>query len=219
MGRKPKNLSSSDTANDPGTAARHEAEATAPARRGRQPTLTAIPAKIVAASSSGKVAPDVIAAGSATADVDAPPVRRRPGPKPKPPVASAEKVSPRVELGVRRDRKARASSGSSADASPALDDGTTAASGGTPEASEGDIGARVPLFEPSMTDEQEATRSVAQDPAGPAQPAALWDRATDTVRFDLVAIEQTASREGPNQAMAKLIVAARAEGANSRWPL
>ena len=41
----------------------------------------------------------------------------------------------------------------------------------------------------------------------------------DTVRFDWSEIESTASHAGPNQAMAKLLVAARAEGANSRWPL
>ena len=53
----------------------------------------------------------------------------------------------------------------------------------------------------------------------PAKPAAQWDRAADTVRFDWAEIERTASQDGPNQVMAKLLVAARAEGANSRWPL
>jgi hypothetical protein len=57
------------------------------------------------------------------------------------------------------------------------------------------------------------------DAETPAKPAAQWDRATDTVRFNWTEIERTASEDGPNQAMAKLLVAARAEGANSRWPL
>ena len=57
------------------------------------------------------------------------------------------------------------------------------------------------------------------DAPSPAQPAAHWDRATNTVRFDWPAIERTAARDGLNQGMAKLLVAARAEGANSRWPL
>lgn len=48
--------------------------------------------------------------------------------------------------------------------------------------------------------------------------AARWDRATDAVRFDWPEIERTASQDGPNQVMAKLLVAARAEGAHSRWP-
>ncbi len=51
------------------------------------------------------------------------------------------------------------------------------------------------------------------------KPAAHWDRATDTVQFDRPAIERTAAEDGPNQGMAKLLVAARAEGADSRWPL
>ena len=58
-----------------------------------------------------------------------------------------------------------------------------------------------------------------QNAATSAQPAAQWDRVTDTVRFDWAEIERTASQDGPNQVMAKLLVAARAEGANSRWPL
>ncbi len=57
------------------------------------------------------------------------------------------------------------------------------------------------------------------DMPGPAQPAARWDPASDGVTFDWPAIERTAARDGPNQAMAKLLVAARAKGANSRWPL
>ena len=57
------------------------------------------------------------------------------------------------------------------------------------------------------------------DAPSSAQPAARWDRTTDRVRFDWPAIERTAAQEGPNQGMAKLLVAARAEGAESRWPL
>jgi hypothetical protein len=48
--------------------------------------------------------------------------------------------------------------------------------------------------------------------------AAQWDRTTGAVRFNWNEIEQIASQQGPNQGMAKLLVAARAEGANSRWP-
>ncbi len=57
------------------------------------------------------------------------------------------------------------------------------------------------------------------DVSSSTKPAAHWDRATDTVQFDWPAIERTAAEDGPNQGMAKLLVAARAEGANSRWPL
>jgi len=46
-----------------------------------------------------------------------------------------------------------------------------------------------------------------------------WERATDTVEFDWPEIEQTASRESVNRVMAKMLIAARADGANSRPPL
>ena len=48
--------------------------------------------------------------------------------------------------------------------------------------------------------------------------AARWDAHTGTTTFDWPAIEQVAASDGPNQAMAKLLLAARAEGASSRWP-
>ena len=57
------------------------------------------------------------------------------------------------------------------------------------------------------------------DAPPPVQPAVRWDRATDAMRFDWPAIERMAAADGPNQGMAKLLVAARAEGAESRWPL
>jgi len=57
------------------------------------------------------------------------------------------------------------------------------------------------------------------DMVAPAVPAARWDEVSDTVSFDWPAIERTAAQHGPNQAMAKLLLAARAEGAHSRWPL
>ena len=57
--------------------------------------------------------------------------------------------------------------------------------------------------------------------AGPGSTAAAarWDRTTDMASFDWPAIERVAAQDGPNQAMAKLLLAARAEGANARWPL
>ena len=48
--------------------------------------------------------------------------------------------------------------------------------------------------------------------------AAKWDANTGRTTFDWPAIEQVAASDGPNQAMAKLLLAARAEGADSRWP-
>ena len=66
-----------------------------------------------------------------------------------------------------------------------------------------------PPSPPAETDDAAAT---------PANAAVTWDRATDSVTFDWPEIERTASQVGPNQAMAKLLVAARAEGTRSRWP-
>ena len=67
--------------------------------------------------------------------------------------------------------------------------------------------------------DSDTARLLGRDAASAEKPAAQWDRATDTVRFNWTEIERTASQDGPNQAMAKLLVAARAEGAHSRWPL
>ena len=39
-----------------------------------------------------------------------------------------------------------------------------------------------------------------------------------TSNFDWQAIAQTAAAEEPNQVMVKLLLAARVEGAKSRWP-
>jgi len=68
------------------------------------------------------------------------------------------------------------------------------------------------------TIEAEPSRSSAETSV-PSKSAASWDRAADTVRFDWIEIARTATQAGPNQGMAELLVAARAEGANSRWPL
>jgi hypothetical protein len=73
-----------------------------------------------------------------------------------------------------------------------------------------------PMSEPMSA--AEPTPAPAKAAAAPSKSAAQWDPAADTVQFDWPEIEQTASRPGPNQVMAKLLVAARAEGANSRWP-
>ena len=51
-----------------------------------------------------------------------------------------------------------------------------------------------------------------------ASSAARWNADTGMASFDWPVIEAVAATTGPNQAMAKLLLAARAEGANSRWP-
>lgn len=64
-----------------------------------------------------------------------------------------------------------------------------------------------------------AAPTASQDDADQLRPAARWDKAADMVQFDWPVVEQTAAVDGPNQPMAKLLLAAGAEGANSRWSL
>ena len=64
----------------------------------------------------------------------------------------------------------------------------------------------------------EASMDTAAAPRPMQQAAARWDADTGTASFDWPSIEQVAAADGPNRAMAKLLLAARAEGANSRWP-
>lgn len=79
---------------------------------------------------------------------------------------------------------------------------------------------------PASSDDQHAAASEpaadtapatpTSDASGASKPAVQWDGTT--AHFDWTEIERTASQQGPNQVMAKLLIAARAEGANSRWP-
>lgn len=64
----------------------------------------------------------------------------------------------------------------------------------------------------------ETDASLAGETAAKAPAAAKWNAATGAISFDWPAIEQAAATEGLNRAMAKLLLAARDEGANSRWP-
>ena len=71
------------------------------------------------------------------------------------------------------------------------------------------------------TMDEQPTKASTDTAAAPQQaqsPAARWDANTGTTTFDWPVIEQVAAADGPNQAMAKLLLAARAEGAGSRWP-
>ena len=75
---------------------------------------------------------------------------------------------------------------------------------------------------PRRNTQGEGQPEASMDSAAASQPvqqaAARWDADTGTATFDWPSIEQVAAANGPNQAMVKLLLAARAEGANSRWP-
>lgn len=72
--------------------------------------------------------------------------------------------------------------------------------------------------ETSEKQQPEASTAETAVPQPTLPSAARWDATTGTVTFDWPSIEQVAGTNGPNQAMANLLLAARAEGANSRWP-
>ena len=63
-----------------------------------------------------------------------------------------------------------------------------------------------------------SSTSLARADSEASSAAARWNADTGAAWFDWPVIEAVAATTGPNQAMAKLLLAARAEGANSRWP-
>lgn len=182
----------------------------APTPRGRKPKEVAAPAPVPAATTASEATKAEDATpGAASFPAPAPdsaPARGRPGRKPKARDAAAAPslLEQALEQQPGADREQPV---------PPGDDALIAEMAYPVSAGEGS----------GASAGDAATPPTRNAPAGdaptPARAAARWDRATDTVEFDWPEIERTASQHGPNQAMAKLLVAARAEGANSRWPL
>ena len=213
MARTPKAARGKLTAADIKASLAAPIDTPAPARRGRKPQSATTPAEPPAMMDS-----DDVVAGSFDADasISAPsekPARGRPGPKPKPQRVEVALPVEQVKRKPGRPRNPVPAPEPVEDAPPSaeLESSVSASSEGAE-----DTGDTVP---DTASDGDAAPTPASPDPASPAKPAAQWDRATDTVQFDWAAIEQTASQDGPNQVMAKLLIAARAEGANSRWPL
>jgi len=196
-------------------------EAPVPTRRGRPPKSAEVPLLPATAEDSGDTTLGVADAGSAGtddvgADVSDMSSKKRRGRKPKPPAgavaAPLSRGEPRRAKGQQSRRPGDAKSAAEPeDAAPLAEvvheAGLSAGSGSDGNAAEGKPAGGA------------APPSAAPVTVAASKPAARWDRATDTVQFDWPEIERAASRDGPNQAMAKLLVAARAEGADSRWPL
>jgi len=218
MARKPKNQPSTVAASAlPAEKVAAMIETLAPARRGRKATAAASLPELPSMAGSRDMA-----AGSVKTDVQGADPIKAPGrkavsrkAKPSAPVAVAALLQ--ANAGTRRGPKPRKAK---AEATPdAVDDGVPG-SEALPHADaavSGDF-ARLDTAPDLASDDAHHPLPGLNAPA-PAKPAAHWDRTTNAVQFDWPAIEQTASHEGPNQGMAKLLVAARAEGANSRWPL
>ena len=197
MARKPKAQLHPDVAAALPAALAAMDDAPAPARRGRKAKADAPSPEPAAPGHDDMAASGADADGAAQAEA---PRRKGPNRSPKPPAtaaaASLSKDSAPERVGnemLGHEEKSQTGNDTSTDPVP-MD---------TARAMPGDD-AQPPV--PGL------------DALSSTQPAAHWDRAMDAVRFDWPSIERTAAQEGPNQGMAKLLVAARAEGANSRWP-
>ena len=177
----------------------------APARRSRKPK--AEPGELALAA-GGDAEP-------AEALPDEAPARGKPGRKPRvraeAALAAAAGDEPPAMVVDQLDAMA--------EPAPAGDDAMIAEMAGPVSAGDGESAAEGSASAPVSADTNGTAPAFGQGGSETLPPAAWWDRASDQVRFDWPAIGRTASQEGPNQAMAKLLVAARAEGAHSRWPL
>ena len=218
MARKPKNQPSpADAPTLPAEKVAAMIETLAPARRGRKASAATSLPEVPPTADNGDMAADNVEADTGEADLIKAPSRKAIGRKPKPSAPAVIAATLQANAGGRRGPKppkvkAEATADPANDGAPgfeALPHANGAASGNlAPPAAALDL----------ASDDAHQPLSGLDAPA-PAKPAAHWDRATNAVQFDWPAIEQIAAHEGANQGMAKLLIAARAEGANSRWPL
>jgi len=219
MARKPKAASSNAFAVSPEAVLAALSDAPAPLRRGRKPKAAASAEPLATMDSDDAVGGSADADGSIAGPVAAP-LRRRPGPKPGQ-RAGAAKVAPLQEDAVVKSGRDASVSHATAEPMPVADDKLDAGMDGQQSRPQQVHGHKPVTPEGTSRSGSSDAASAAsnQDGATSSQPAAHWDRDTDTVRFEWLEIERAAAQAGPNQVMAKLLVAARAEGANSRWPL
>ena len=182
-------------------------EAAIPARRGHKPKAAALLSAPPSTASTDGAKADIPTAAPTKA-----PGRKGPGRKPK--QAADAGAAPSLQNGA-AGPKGQAPGQPEAEAGSGLTGGEALAAAAVPQA--GTAADSNPV-QPARDPVSDAARSVPEAEAVPAAPAAHWDRATDRVRFDWPTIGRVAAQGGPNQAMAKLLVAARAEGAQSRWP-
>ncbi len=216
MARKPKANSSNDFAVSPEEVLAVLSDAPAPVRRGRKPKAAASPELLAMMDSDDAVGGTADADGSIAEPV-AVPVRKRPGPKPKQRAGTSEATSLQDDAEATSEQEVHVPD-ADLEPMPAAGDKLNADVAGQQEQVD-DQGLATLQATPDPTASDAASPGSSQNTTTSAQPAAQWDRKTDTAQFDWAEIERTASQHGANQAMAKLLVAARAEGANSRWPL
>ena len=219
MARKPKGARSNDFASSPEEVLAALSDAPAPVRQGCKPKAAALPKPLATMDSDDAVGGGADADGS-IANPIAVAVRKRPGPKPKQQAGGDAAAPLRKGAGAKSGPRARASNATPEPMS-AADSRLDAGTDGQQNQQQQRRGPEPATPEPASASaaSNAAPSGSSQNAAASAPPAAQWDRATDTVRFDWAEIKRTASQDGPNQVMAKLLVAARAEGATSRWPL
>ena len=216
MARKPKAARSSNFATSPEEVLAVLSDAPAPARRGRKLKAAALPEPLAMMDSDDAAGGTADADGSIAEPVTAP-MRKRPGLKPKQRAGTAEATSLQDDVEATSEQEAPAPD-ANPEPMPAAGDKLDADVAGQQEQVAGQESATLQATpDPAASDA--ASPGSSQNTTISAQPAAQWDRETDSAQFDWAEIERTASQDGPNQPMAKLLVAARAEGANSRWPL
>ncbi len=218
MARKPKNQpSTAAVAALPAEKVAAMIETLAPARRGRKATVAASLPELPSTMDSGDMTAGSVEADVQGADPIKAPGRKVLGRKPKPSAPVAVATALQANAGGRREPKPRKAK---AEATPdPVEDGVPGSEAlpHADSAANGNLAPASAARDLSSDDAHQPLPSL--NAPAPAKPAAYWDGATNAVQFDWPVIEQTASHEGPNQGMAKLLVAARAEGANSRWPL
>lgn len=192
--------------------------ASAPTGRGRRPKAAALGPELVSVMDRGDAAADDVAADGPARKASDTPARGRGGRKPKQAAIAALAPPPQNRA---KQRSGRMSSQPKTEPEPEPEASASAApvleAAHSPETAANAAAARLP-FGPSNPADEAAVHPSSPDTPAPAEPAAHWDRTTDTARFDWPGIERTARQAGPNQGMAKLLIAARAEGAHSRWP-
>jgi len=189
-----------------------------PGRRGRKPKAAAASPAMAPSLQEDDTASAAADAAAAAPAESSTPARGRRGRTPGPRV---DAMAPTLPLAAGMDRVAAEASPSADGPEPAGDEGDALiAEMALPVSSEPKSDAGPEEHDDAASQAGDAVPpSPPPDTSAPAMPAARWDRASDRASFDWPAIERTAAREGPNQAMAKLLIAARAEGARSRWPL
>ena len=222
MARKPKAAPVTDVAQvAAGAASTIPDDAPAPVRRGRKPKAAAVsppPATMVDDGDAAARTVAAVAADTAIMNEEDELIRVRPGRKPKQPVEDAATLLPQDDV------QEQGQPGASMDQP---ETGQPIPDAGNASTAEMEIHGTSAASSSAASDDVDPDRSADDalpllpglETAARAKPAAHWDRVTGAVQFDWPEIERTASQGGPNQIMAKLLIAARAEGANSRWPL